>query len=225
MWNRELGKHPVASFSIPPHAPEAVAAAYEEFDRLGDEYGRLRGDIQDLRDAVGVARAADVRAVADAAAAGKPVKDANANEKKAQAELDAAEARLPGVMVALDEAGNTLAVSIAEHRSEWLNRLAEVRDEAASEYEAALSAALAAIKRFTPAQGAVQWLEAFQANLARLGRVSQFSGGKVAVRRERWDLDANTTHVDPAQLLELARKATKTEAEQIDLARQAVRAS
>jgi len=225
MWNRESSRGPVAAFAIPPHAPEAVAAAYEAFDRLGDEWGRLKVGIRDLREQVAAAKETDIRAVADAEASGEPFEDANEHEKWAQAALEAAEGRLPGLQVALDEAGNQLADAIAENRSEWLDRLAEVRDQAASEYQTALAAALDAIKRFTPAMGAVEWLEGFRANVAHNGKEFQFAGGSVKVRREQWDLDGNASHVDPSQLIELARKATKSEEEQIELARKAARTS
>ena len=62
--------------------------------------------------------------------------------------------------VALDEAGNALAIAIAEHRDEWLAILAELLPPG-GRLLGALKDARDALAALAPARGAVVWLQTF----------------------------------------------------------------
>jgi hypothetical protein len=68
-------RFPLAAFSIPPSPPGAVAELKARFEKIGDEWARTRGELDDAKQAVTEARAADLRAAADAVAEGRKVVD------------------------------------------------------------------------------------------------------------------------------------------------------
>jgi hypothetical protein len=174
-------KHPVAAFGLPPCQPAEVAEAAARLNRLGDEWGALRGELHDAAEAVREARAADARAIADAALDGRKVVDSTKREREARAKVEQLERRIEGVAIALDEAGNELADAVAASRAGWLAVLAEAEREAVERFTAALSEAEAALVALGPARQAVHWLDGFDSGEARVGRQQQFSGGRVNV--------------------------------------------
>jgi hypothetical protein len=86
--------------------------------------------------------------------------------------------------VAVDEVGNTMALAIAEHRSEWQAGLEDVAVDAADRYGKAIAEAQKALADLGPARSAVSWLQEFQSNLARLGQERQFVGGRIRVEHK-----------------------------------------
>ena len=200
-------KIPVAAFALPPHQPLPVAEARVRFDRLGDEWAAAKGELRDANEAVSVARAADVRAIADAAAAGRKVVDQTKHEREARAKIEQLERRIEGLAVAVGEAGNELARVIGRNKAPWLELLAAAERDAASRYAAAVREALKALVDLAPARGAVEWIEQFDVSEAIVGRAWEFSGGRVRVEGESFGTFRG--ELDPAVLLKLAAKAEK----------------
>jgi hypothetical protein len=199
----------VTAFSIPPHPPKAVADAYATFNRLGNEYGALAGEIADAREAAASEARDAVRSVADAAKAGRASKvDPAQVEREGMERVAALEARRDALLVAVDEAGDELCVSIAENRSEWIDNLGRMKQEAATRYDRAIADALAALRDFAPVDRACEWLTDFRHVSTMRGMGQQFSGGKVTVRDERFVRGAGAEPKDPADLLRLAAQAT-----------------
>jgi hypothetical protein len=128
---------------------------------------------------------------------------------KAEAQLDVALRRRSGLSQAIDDAGNALALAINEHRAEWLETLAEVEEEAARVYEESAKAMLAAYGQMRPAHGGRGWLEQFDLDQARVGRVHNFAGGRLDVHGDRGSKYAGTHR--PDELIRLALRAAKRE--------------
>ena len=57
----------VTTYPVPPFAPEAVVDAKNDFDAIAARWADAKGQLQDARDALADAKAADLRAVVDAA--------------------------------------------------------------------------------------------------------------------------------------------------------------
>jgi hypothetical protein len=213
MWDKAIARSPIASFNLPAQRPEAVEEAYARFDAVGDELGRVRGEIEDAEDALVAAEAADLRRVADAAGAGKSV-DPEQEQKTARARLEELRARLPGLTLAVDEAGNEVARAIAEARSEWIEQLTATIASTAAGYEAAIEAARAAAATLGPAVQGIEWLREFEVGPATVGRVSQFPGGRLRLNVRRLFLPGSPPHLDIREpvdadvLLAVAAKAT-----------------
>ena len=174
---RHSSKWPINAYNIPPHPPAAVWDAYAHFDRLGHEFGRLRGELRNAEGEVREAHAKDVRRIADAAAAGKTVTDQSKHQDQARKKVATLEQKIEGTALAVDEAGNTLAKAIAQHRDDWLAELAEAEREATGRYMSAIAEAKAALVDLRPARGAVQWLAEFDAGPATVGERPQYAGG------------------------------------------------
>jgi hypothetical protein len=79
-----------------------------------------------------------VKAIVEATNAGDEAKDPQANERKAQAEIERLQTLKCGQREAADQAGNELAEKIAEHQDEWQASLAERAGELAAAYDEAL---------------------------------------------------------------------------------------
>lgn len=181
MWNRASSRRPIAAFSLPPHLPAAIAPKREKFDRLGDAFGGLLGEIDDAREERTRDRAAKIRAAADAHATGKKAPDLAAAAAEHDARIAALEAQLPALVIALDEAGNELAVAVAEHRAEWEQTLVAVQEEAVGRIRVALADLRAGVADLGPARAAVGWLADFDHNKAVAGQQNAFVGGRVDV--------------------------------------------
>jgi hypothetical protein len=197
----------VAAFAIPPHPPEAVAKVKRDFDGVAGRWAAVKGELQDAEEALKEAKAFDLRALVNAAEQGREVKDPQAKTRKAEAEIADLKARLRGLNVAVDEAGNRLAQAIARHRHEWLPRLAEAEVEAAARFDEAVAAAVAALDQLRPARGAVAWLTAFNVEQAQRGEAAQFAGGHLEVKST--GLLRGT--FEPGLLLATATKVTRKE--------------
>jgi hypothetical protein len=166
---RQIGiPFPITSYVIPPSAPEAVAEASRELHRIGNLCEETNDDLSDAKQQLVTAKAADVQAIVKATNDGTEVKDPQANERKALAEISRLTSLLRGYQQAADEAGNALAQQIDKHRDEWQESLDETRETAAARYDAAIAEARAALAELIPAQGGVVWVEAFDLGLAPL---------------------------------------------------------
>jgi hypothetical protein len=187
MKNSSVSKTPLAAFSTPPHAPTAVAEARAKFDAIGDKWGRTRGELEDAQNEARGAKLEDAQEVADRVAAGKKLTESEIGkrEREAHIKITSLERQLAGISIALDKAGNDFAIAIDANRDEWLVVLEPVTSDAEARYAAALEAAQAALADLKPARGALNWLRDFSAEDARVGRQTQFSGGRLTVRRDR----------------------------------------
>ncbi len=100
---------PFTAYTIPPSAPEPVAEAWRELSRIGILYEDANDDLRDAQQALVAAQAADVQAIVEATNAGEEAKDPQANERKAQAEIERLQTLKRGLREAADQAGNRLA--------------------------------------------------------------------------------------------------------------------
>jgi hypothetical protein len=174
-------RHPVAAFQIAPNAPRAVLEAWQRFEQVADAWGESRGTIQDAEAEGRQAVAEATRAATAAAKAGKPVPDVFAVQREQDERMAALRAQAQVQSDALDEVGNELAEAIHEHRTAY--RRAQIQREAKA--RDALAALLAQVREaltdFAQARAAIEWLDAFDAGEARVGRQQQFWGGRLRV--------------------------------------------
>ena len=198
----------ITTFAIPPHAPPVVAEAKESFDAVAARWAGVKGELQDAKEALTAAKTADLQAIVDAAEEGKDVKDAQANQRKVEALIADLEVRLKGLDMAVHEAGDRLAQAIADHREQWLPRLADAATDAATRFDQAMGEAHAALNELRPARGAVEWLTSFDAGLAQAGQQPQFTGGRLRVKSRGGLLKGE---FDPTELLDLAARTTAAE--------------
>jgi hypothetical protein len=198
----------ITAYAIPPHAPPEVAEAKDEFDAIAKRWAGVKGELQDAKEALTAAKTADLQAIVDAAEEGKDVKDAQANQRKVEALIADLEVRLKGLDMAVHEAGDRLAQSIADHCKQWLPRLADAEADAAVRFDQAMAEARAALDELRPARGAVDWLNRFDPDLAYVGQVPQFTGGRLRVKSRGGVLKGE---FNPTELLDLAARVTNTE--------------
>jgi len=199
---------PFTSYTIPPSAPDPVADAWRELNRIGILYEDASDDLKDAEQALVAAQAADVQAIVEATNAGEEAKDPQVNERKAQAEIERLQTLKRGLREAADQAGNRLADVIAEHQAEWQASLAETADELAAAYDEAIAEARLALAAFIPAQAGTNWVANFDAGQAQTGRYSQFTGGRVRVSGRRIGIQELRGEHDPVDLLQVAALAT-----------------
>lgn len=202
MWNRASSKRPIAAFALPPRLPASLASKREKFDRLGETFGELLGEIDDAREAKTNDKAAKIRAAADAHAAGKKVPDLAAAAAEHDARIAALEAQLPAVMVALDEAGNELAEAVTEHRAEWAETLVAVQEEAVERIRVALAELRAGVVDLGPARAAVGWLRDFDHGKAAVGQQTAFVGGRCDIDTTQVRRESRTPAEDVIRLLD-----------------------
>jgi len=200
--------HAIGAYAIPPHAPPEVAEAKTEFEPIATRWADMKGELQHAEEALAAAKATDLQAIVKAAEQGREVKDAQANQRKAELLITDLRFRLKGLDVAVDQAGNRLAEAIAKHRAEWLPLLAEAETDAATRFDEAVAAARAALDELRPARGAVDWLHRFDSDRARVGQCTPFTGGRLRVKSHDHLLKGE---FDPALLLDVASKVTTEE--------------
>ena len=199
----------VATYPIPPLAPAPVAEAKAEFDSIAARFADTKGELQDAKDALAEAKAADIRAVVNAAEKGEEVTDPQANARDVEARIADLEVQLHGLDIATDEAGNRLAQAIATHRDKWLQRLADAEAYAAARFDQAVAEAQAALTDLRPTRGAVSWLDMFDTGLAQGGQYPPFAGGRLRVKSR---IGTVRGEFDPTALLEAAAKVTEAPA-------------
>jgi hypothetical protein len=110
--------------------------------------------------------------------------------------------------MAVHEAGDRLAQAIADHRKQWLPRVTDAATDAATRFDHAMTEAHAALDELRPARGAVEWLNRFDPDLAYVGQIPQFAGGRLRVKSRGGVLKGE---FDPTELLDLAAKVTNPE--------------
>lgn len=194
----------IATYPIPPHPPAPVQEAKDEFDTIATRWANTKGKLDDAKEALEAAKAADLRAVVEAATDGKDVKNPQVNAYAAEALIADLRVQVRGLDVAVDEAGNRLAEAIATHRDEWLPLLADAEDDATARFDRAIAEAQAALTDLRPARGAVTWLNGFDVALAPTGRQTPFAGGRLRVK----STGTLRGTYDPSLLLEAAAKVT-----------------
>lgn len=197
------------AFTIPPHAPVAVAKAYSTFERLADEYDQLKRQIADATEQGKRAFAEATNAAAKARVRGERIKiDPKAVRAEGEAKLAALEAEKGPLYLALDLAGDELADKIAECRDEWIDLTGPNIEDAEARYSRALAEAQAALAELGAARRTGEWVKSFSAAEARVGRAQQFVSGRIRIEIARHDLPQDS-EVDPAVLLKLAARATE----------------
>lgn len=201
---RQSGSGVIAAYAIPPNPPAEVAEALAGFNRIGDQYGRLVGELEDATAAVEAARAEDTRAAAAAFAEGKTVEDATAREREAQAKVAELRSLLAGAEVAVGQAGDALLPLIAEAREAWAAELQSAEQEAAERYDAAVAEARNALELLGKARSAVTWLRDFDAGAARVGQIPGYHGKAQPITAET----LRGQQHDVRDLLALAAEAT-----------------
>lgn len=204
---RGTGVGVITAFNVPQGAPAPVTEAMEEFNRIGDHYGRLAGELEDAEAALEAARAEDVEAAAAAYAEGRTVEDATARERTAQGKVAALRTALKGAEVAADRAGDALLTPISEAREAWLAEAERAEEEAASRYDEAVAEARAALDALGKARSAVTWLRGFDANVARAGEYVSYLGKSEPIFAE----SLRGHKEDVRALLALAAEATAPE--------------
>ena len=162
MWNRVSSRRPIAAYTIPQdERPDSVAAAFNEFERVGAENGELEGRIHDLEQA---AKEAPARGDYKAA-------------KKIEADLEAARLELKTSDQGVDAAGNHVADDIGTEQDGWIPKLEARRAQAASEYAEAVALAQAKGEELARLNGQLAWLRNFDTGEARAGLIPQWHGG------------------------------------------------
>jgi hypothetical protein len=200
VWNRSSSRTPIAAFQIPPHGPPEVEQANERFRAVADQYAETKLKLLELEQAIVDQRAAAILASAEALAEGKTPK-ADDSVAKLEAEKVKLERRLAELQAAVELSGNRLADSIDAHRESWLRGLGPAKDEAAERLRAALAEAKGALRDFTAASAAVEWLTDFDLGHAHAGQQVQFAGGRAGVSlRPSMSVNADT---NPSELLDV----------------------
>lgn len=175
-----------AQFAIPEVAvPEAVQAAKDEFDAVGDRLRDAASELIEARHAVKDARLDDRQAAADAYRAGETptAKQLDSRQRAAEAKLAQLEERIAALDQAVDQAGDALAFAIEEARDDWLASLDAARADAMAAYSKALKAASAAASDLRDCHGGSAWLSAFDAPDATIAAQTQYAGGRLYVSR------------------------------------------
>jgi hypothetical protein len=200
MKRNHTSRAPLATFHIPPDPPPPVAEAYSYFDDVADKLARRIGEIQEAEEAVDTAKDEDRAAMLEAIDAGKDL-PANPNKRQlaAEAKLEALRSTVPALEQAVDAAGNRLAEEIGKVAKTWAEALEPRRQEAADRYAAGIEQAQEALTAIKRTRGAIAWLNAFNVEEARVGRVRPWHGGGQA-RIE----DHRGREYNPADLLQLA---------------------
>jgi hypothetical protein len=197
------------TFPVPPNATEAPAAAHAEFDRRGDEWATVRGEIDDAKQAAKAAVGDALRAAVDAVTAGRQAKvDPAALEAEWAAKIAALQSRERVLLAAVDEAGDRLAFSIAESRDEWIESLERTKAVAVREYLQAIEDAKSALAAFAPIGNAIAWLREFEHVATCRGYGTAFPGGRVRIDGPNSIGPLSGQH-DPAALLDLAATAAE----------------
>jgi hypothetical protein len=193
MWDRTSSRRPVAAFNLPPHPPGPVAEAFATFDRVASEWAATLGEIDDAREQAKQAKIDARDAVTAAAVAGKATKVSIVGVEQEQlARAAELQEHADALAAAVDQAGNTLAEAIAEHRDPWLDNLAAAEDAAATRFVSAVLEAKAAARDLGPARGAVHWLRDFNRNEAIVGRQHAFTGGRIDLDTTRVPRETRT---------------------------------
>jgi len=168
-------------YTIPPHAPARVAEVYGRYTGLCDKWDALNDELQEARQAVAVAHAADLNALKEAFAEGVENPKVGTREQKARAKVESLETQRAGLGQALDQVGNELAEAIVEHRQSWTKAVTKAERDAQGRAAAALREAQAAFADLSRTRGADAWLEEFDVGEAMVGRQRQWPGGRVRV--------------------------------------------
>lgn len=188
-------------FAIPRVArPKKVEAAVKRFDDVAIKRASRLGERSDLEEAAQAAKAEGIQAAAAAYADGKEPPNLAAIDQEFATRSSEIATDLRVLDVAVDTVGNELARAVGENAADWIDSLTPIVADAEAEYLGAIDTALAALVRLREARGAVEWLARFDADQARIGAVSQFTGGRIMVR------DHKRVEHDPRGLLELAAR-------------------
>jgi hypothetical protein len=204
---QHLSRTPVASFPIPAHAPDEVAAAADKFDRIATAWAEAKGALDDARAGAKAAVINAADAAAQAVVDGKKARDPDAVAAEVAAAVAVAERKVATLATATHLAGNELADAIAANKQEWLPLIERVEAAAAARYGAAVAEAREALKDLAPCRRAVEWLQGFNAGEAKIGAINPFTGGRIVV-------DGNTVgplrgELNPDELLQVAGKAAE----------------
>lgn len=148
----------VTSYAIPANAPEQVEAAWSRFDEHGSTYAEAHDLLKNRAARIKDAQRADLERNRDDLAAGRTVKDPDRCERKAAAEIAAAEATEAAYLALLDQDGDELLIAIDEARDEWLADAGAELTEAYAKYVEHLHAARVTAHRVGEVQGTVDWL-------------------------------------------------------------------
>lgn len=199
---------PVLSFNLPPDPPKKAQAAIEHFDDVAMRYAALLGELEDARVAVNAGKVKDSTEMAAAFARGEDAVLKSTHADKAQAALDGIAGTLKAVEPVVDEAGNAMLEAVAEVRDEWVASLEKAAEKHLAAYRKAVAAAQEALAPYTKLQGAIVFLDDFDAGEARIGRMSGWHGqGRVRVRSGGWHDEEH----DPGDLLTLVAKVGEEE--------------
>ncbi|MFL5962205.1 MAG: hypothetical protein ACJ757_04865 [Gaiellaceae bacterium] len=175
---RKMG-YVVEHFDVPPSAPEPVAKASENFDRLSEEYQATRAALHEAvtnrSQALGDAKRAAAEARVNRTAPPPSLAKATAayDQKLAKLNGDVEELKQ-----ALDVAGDTLVELIVAHRDEWLLGLDEAEAANTERLRVALAEARSAASDLGAVRSAPEWLRAVNLRDAALGDQSQYHGGR-----------------------------------------------
>ena len=199
----------VPTYTIPPLAPPIVAQAKDAFDSVSGKWEATRAELRAAKAALQDAKDADLQAAADAFAKGDEPTDQNKHQREANERVAELQERAKALDIALDDTGNALAHAIAKAKGDWVPGLKKAHAEAVAKYDKALTQALAALENLGPVDGAIAWLESFDAGLAEGARQAPYHGGKLAIRGTMPG-QLRGTH-DPEDLLRLAALLTKPE--------------
>lgn len=149
-----------------------------------------------------------MQVIVRAAEQGTEPQDAQEHQARAEAEIARLQTLLKGQQEAVDQAGNRLAEAIAEHQHEWVEELAEAEAAAAFAYDAGIAEARTALAQLIPAHAGTNRVRNFDANDAKTGRYTEFSGGRVRVSGHGRGIPELRRDHDPRSLLALAATVT-----------------
>jgi hypothetical protein len=209
MRNHALSQTPATTYTLPPSPPPAVAAAYETFARISADYATAHAELRQLTASAKGRIQAAIEAAATAAIDGGKAADPAKVQTEVTLQEIALKTKVSTLEKAVDQAGDRLAEAVGANRSEWSEALSVEAAEAAAAYTAALQAAEEELARFAPVARAQEWLATFDVGRAKLGEVTQFSGGRVRIRlaRDERRFSLNDDGYDPYALLSVAAKA------------------
>jgi hypothetical protein len=156
--------------AIPADAPDDVQASYKTYRaaviRLDGERAKLAAAEEELHEAA----EKDVRALADAIAAGKDDADPDKLERDARlAKIEQAK-RVQACELVVDETGDALLDAVMTFRQQWLDTLHVDVDQAKAKYAAALGDLRRALAVIGAADHDVRWLECFDGSKMGLGK-------------------------------------------------------
>lgn len=148
--------------AVPEGAPASVETAWLKLDPLTNQLEDTRQALKDAPRVKKEAQRADRERNAADLAAGRTPKDPTKLEREAEAAEQTLWATVDALLVAIDQAGDGVAVAVNTEHDEWEKATCEQDAADYADYQAGLKATRAAVQRMATNRGVRRWLKNWQ---------------------------------------------------------------